>query len=106
MLDSSGPFSFLGYSSGMRTIMEFAPFFFLMLGAFSLIAGVVYFVQGAKPVVTKRVRIIEKNGISVVVELENGTRETLVLNNGVAMVVGDVGIVECKGNFIMKFQKM
>lgn len=106
MLDSSGPFSYWGYSSGTRTIMEFAPWFFLMLGAFGVIGGILYFIQDSKPVVEKQVKIIEKNGLSVVAELENGTRETLILNNSVALVVGDSGIVECKGSIIIKFKKL
>ena len=106
MVDSSGPFSYWGYSSGMRTIMEFAPWFFLILGAFGIIGGIFYFIQDSKPIVEKQVKIIEKNGLSVVAELENGTRETLILNNNVAVVIGDIGIVECKGGFIIKFRKL
>lgn len=106
MVDSSGPFSYLGYSSGMRTIMEFAPWFFLILGTFGIIGGIFYFIQDMKPIVEKQVKIIEKNGLSVVAELENGTRENLILNNNVALVVGDVGIVECKGGFIIEFRKL
>ena len=106
MVDSSGPFSYLGYSSGMRTIMEFAPWFFLILGAFGIIGGIFYFIQDMKPIVKKQVKIIEKNGLSVVAELENGRRETLILNNNVAVVIGDIGIVECKGKFIIKFSKL
>lgn len=105
MLDSSGPFSYWGYSSGTRTIMEFAPWFFLMLGAFGVIGGVFYFIQDSKPVVEKQVKIIEKNGLSVVAELENKTRETLTLTNGITLVIGDVGLVKCKGNFIIEFSK-
>ena len=106
MVDSSGPFSYLGYSSGMRTIMEFAPLFFLILGAFGIIGGIFYFIQDMKPIVEKQVKIIEKNGLSVVAELDNGTRETLTLNNNVAVVIGDIGIAECKGRFIIKFRKL
>ncbi len=106
MLDSSGPFSYWGYSSGTRTIMEFAPWFFLMLGTFGIIGGIFYFIQDSKPVVEKQVKIIEKNGLSIVAELVNGTRETLILNKNVTLVVGDTGMVECKGNFIIKFRKL
>lgn len=65
-----------------------------------------YGILDSKPVVEKQVKIIEKNGLSVVAELENGTRETLILNNSVALVVGDSGIVECKGSIIIKFKKL
>ena len=95
-----------GYSSGIRTIMEFAPWFFLILGAFGIIGGIFYFIQDMKPIVEKQVKIIEKNGLSVVAELENGTRETLILNNNVTVVIGDIGVVECKGGFIIKFRKL
>lgn len=106
MLDSSGPFSYLGYSSGMRTIMEFAPWFFLTLGALGVIGAIFYFIQDSKPIIEKQIKIIEKNGLSVVAELENGTRETLILNNTVVLVVGDVGIAGCKGSIIIKFNKL
>lgn len=106
MVDSSGPFSYWGYSSGMRTIMEFAPWFFLILGALGIIGGIFYFIQDMKPIVEKQVKIIEKNGLSVVAELENGTRETLILNNNVSVVIGDIGIVGCKGRYIIKFRKL
>ena len=106
MLDSSGPFSYWGYSSGTRTIMEFAPWFFLILGTFAIMGSIFYFIQDMKPFVKKQVKIIEKNGLSVVAELENGRRETLILNNNVAVVIGDIGIVECKGKFIIKFSKL
>ncbi len=106
MLDSSGQSSYWGYSSGMRTIMEFGPWFFLILGSFGIIVAVFYFIQDSKPIVEKQVKIIEKNGLSVIAELENGTRENLVLNNNVSLVVGDTGIVECKGSFIIKFKKI
>ena len=105
MLDSSGPFSYWEYSSGTRTIMEFAPWFFLILGGFGILGGILYFIQDAKPITEKQVKIIEKNGLSVVAELENGTRENLILNNDVALVVGDEGIIECKGSIIMNFRK-
>ncbi len=105
MLDSSGPFSYWDYSSGMRTIMEFAPWFFLIIGAFGIIGAIFYFIQDSKPIIEKHVKIIEKNGLSVVAELENGTRETLILNNDVTVVVGDVGVVACKGSIIMNFSK-
>ena len=106
MLDSSGPFSYWGYSSGTRTIMEFAPWFFLILGSFGIIGGIYYFILDTKPIVEKKIKVVEKNGLSVVAELENGTRETLISNNGVVLVVGDAGIAECKGGIITGFRKM
>lgn len=80
--------------------------FFLILGSLGIIGIIFDFIQDSKPIIEKQVKIIEKNGLSVVAELENGTRETLILDNNVALVVGDEGIVECKGMFIINFKKL
>lgn len=103
MLESGG--SYWGYSSGMRTLMEFAPWFFMILGAFGIIAGIFYLIQEAKPMSRSRAKVIEKNGRAVVLEFEDGSRKTLTILGNIALVVGDIGIVSYKGSFVVEFNK-
>lgn len=106
MLQSSSPFDYWGHSSGMRTSMEFAPWFFIMLGAFGILAGIFYLIQGSKPLIKKQAKIIEKNGNQITMEFyDDGSRKTLIPLGNIALVVGDVGIVGIKGKFIVEFTK-
>lgn len=105
MLNSSGPFSYLGYSSGMRTIMEFAPWIFTILGALGIIGGIFYITQEMKPMSKRKGKVIEKNGNAVVFEFEDGSRKSLTILGKIALVVGDTGMVGYKGNFVVEFNK-
>ncbi len=104
-IDSSGPFSYIGYSSGTRTIMEIAPFFFIGLGCLGLLGGIVYLYQDAKPLKINQGKIIEKNGNLITVEFKDGTRKVLTLIGSLVLTIGDKGLVSSKGNFIVDFKK-
>lgn len=103
MLDSSD--NYLRYSSGMRTIMELAPWFFMILGSLGIIFGIFYIVQGTKPLIKSRGRVIEKNGPNVTLEFEDGSRKTLTVLGNLSLVVGDMGTAGSKGNFLVEFTK-
>lgn len=105
MLDSSGPFSYWGYSDGMRTIMEFAPWIFMILGVFGIISGVFYIIQDMKPMATSQAKVIEKNGNQVVFEFDDGSRKTLTLLGKTEVIVGDKGVIGYKGSFVIEFNK-
>lgn len=105
MVTSYNPVDYWGSSSGTRTLMELGPWFLLILGAMSILAGIFYLVQGAKPSKKFPAKVLEKNGNMVVLELTGGTRKTMPIMGNVPMVVGDSGIIECKGNFIVGFNK-
>ncbi len=96
--------NYWGYSSSTRTIMEIAPFFFIVIGALGALVGVFDFIQAGKPLTKVQAKVIEKNGNTITLELADGTRKTLTAI-GVTLVVGDEGIVGYKGLYIVEFNR-
>ncbi len=91
-----------GYSSSMRSLMEFGPFFFLVLGGLCVLGGIFYLTKSMKPSVTRAGKVIEKNNL-ITVEFTDNTREILV--SPANIVLGDQGIFETKGNIVVNFHK-
>ena len=104
MVESSSPFDYWGHSSGMRSVMEFAPWFMVMLGVLGILAGIFYLVQGFKPIIRKNAKVIEKNGAVVTFEFEDGSRKNLTLMK-TSVIVGDEGTIGYQGNFAVEFTK-
>lgn len=94
---------FWSFNSTMRTIMEFAPWFFIILGIFGVMSGAYYIVIGAKPVVKRKGKVLEKINNTITVEFEDGSRENLIASNKI--IVGDEGTFETKSNFVVNFYK-
>ena len=94
---------FWSWNSTTRTIMEFAPWFFICLGVFGLLSGIYNMVLYMKPTVRRKGKVVEKNNNTITVEFEDGSRENLVSSEKI--ILGDEGIFETKSNIIIKFQK-
>ena len=100
-LESSS--NFWSWNSTTRTIMEFAPWFFIILGIFGLLAGIFYTVTNMKPTVIRKGKVVEKNNNMITVEFEDGSRENLV--SSAKIILGDEGTFETKSNFVINFHK-
>lgn len=100
-LESSS--NFWSWNSTTRTIMELAPWFFIILGIFGLLAGIFYTVTNMKPTVRRKGKVVEKNNNMITVEFEDGSRENLV--SSAKIILGDEGTFETKSNFVVNFQK-
>lgn len=96
---------FFGYSSGMRSFLEFAPFLFMILGGLGILAGIFYLSVGMKPTSKCHAKVVEKNGTVVTVEFEDGTRKVMSVLGKVSLIVGDEGTIGYKGNIITEFTK-
>ena len=83
--------------------MELAPWFFIILGIFGLLAGIFYTVTNMKPTVRRKGKVVEKNNNMITVEFEDGSRENLV--SSAKIILGDEGTFETKSNFVVNFQK-
>ena len=94
---------FWSWNSTTRTIMEFAPWFFIVLGVFGLLTGTYYTVTNMKPTVKRKGKVVEKNNNMITVEFEDGSRENLV--SSAKIILGDEGTFETKSNFVVNFQK-
>lgn len=105
MIESYNPLKYWRYSSHMRTLIEIEPWFMSMLGALGVIVGIFYLVVDARPMKNDSSRVIEKNGTSVVLEFDNGSRKNLKVLGKVYLAVGDKGIAEYKGNLLLGFRK-
>lgn len=104
-IESYNPLKYWRYSSHMRTLIEIEPWFMSMLGALGVIVGIFYLVVDARPMKNDSSRVIEKNGTSVVLEFDNGSRKNLKVLGKVYLAVGDKGIAEYKGNLLLGFRK-
>lgn len=106
MATSYNPIDYWGYSSGTRTLTELFPWFLSILGGIGVLSGIFYLRQNSKPSEKIQAKILEKNGSMVTFELSDGSRKTMpILGKNITLVVGDSGIIECKGNFITGFNK-
>ncbi len=94
---------FWSWNSTTRTIMEFAPWFFIVLGIFGLLTGTFYTVTNMKPTVKRKGKVVEKNNNMITVEFDDGSRENLV--SSAKIILGDEGTFETKSNFVVNFQK-
>lgn len=75
-------------------------------GVLLIISGIFFISYGMKPILRKQAKVVEKNGTTVILEFEDGTRKNLVAFGATAFVVGDVGMAGCKGNFLVEFNKL
>ncbi len=94
---------FWSWNSSTRTIVELAPWFFIVLGVFGFFIGIFYTVTGMKPSVKRKGKVVEKNNNVITVEFEDGSRENLVTSSKI--ILGDEGTFETKSNFVIRFQK-
>lgn len=101
VLESSS--DFWSWNSTTRTIMEFAPWFFIICGIFGLLCGIFYTITNMKPSVIRKGKVVDKNNNMITVEFEDGSRENLV--SSTKIILGDEGTFETKSNFVVNFQK-
>lgn len=100
-------YTYWGYSSATRTLFEWIPWILIFLAAFGAIGGISYIATSMKPLDRVPIKIENVNGLAVVAELKDGTRKNLTLfNYKIIVKAGDEGVAECKGSYILNFEKI
>lgn len=102
---TSGSSWVYNYSSGMRTLLEIVPWFLMALGGVGIIGAIAYIIIDRKPLVIRQAKVVEKNGVLILFEFENGRRENLTVSDD-TITVGDICEISTKSSFVIDCKKL